>query len=154
MRRRYLKRVAESGVTVNENADIAGFWHILEQCLAQRHHTSPVHSLEEMLRLQFLFPDAIKLYTASDDMGIQAGILIYHTSTTDHCQYIATTGRGRKHRYLNYLVSKLIENTSARYFDFGTSNEQQGKILNASLLANKFGYGATGVAYMQYLIRI
>ena len=36
------------------------------------------------------------------------------------------------------------------YFDFGTSNEQQGRVLNTSLIYQKEGFGGRGVCYDCY----
>lgn len=154
MRRRYLKRVAESGVRVGECDDLEEFWLILCDCLRERHDAVPVHSLDEILALKKRFQDRIRLFALTDDEGMQAGILVYSTSTVDHCQYIATTAKARRGRYLPYLVKHMQSALTARYLDFGTSNEQAGRTLNASLLDNKFGMGATGVAYVQYLLEI
>lgn len=150
LRRRYLRRVAELGVTVRDDASLSDFWPVLEACLADRHDARPVHSLAEMERLQTLFPENILLRTVHDADGLQGGVVIYRTATTDHCQYIASTPRARAGRYLPYLFRHLIADSPGRYFDLGTSNEHGGRYLNPTLLANKFGYGATGVAYTQY----
>lgn len=154
MRRRYLKRVAESGVTVRESDELQRFWYILGECLRDRHDTVPVHTLAEIQLLKKRFPDRIRLFAIDDDEGMQAGILIYSTDTVDHCQYIATTAKARRRRYLPYLVKQMQSVLTARYLDFGTSNEQGGHMLNGSLLGNKFGMGATGVAYVQYLLEV
>lgn len=152
LRRRYLKKVSDAGVTVTENSCFSSFWRVLEQCLSERHEASPVHTLEEIQRLHDLFPENIRLYEVRDQDGVQGGTVIYRCGTTDHCQYIASTAAGRAGRYLPFLFRHVIDASTARYFDFGTSNGQGGRWLNASLLANKFGYGATGVVYTQYLI--
>lgn len=154
MRRRYLKRTGEYGVRVQQTDELTDFWKILVICLADRHGANPVHTLSEMQRLMSLFPNHIRLFTINDNEGMQAGILVYSTGMVDHCQYIATTEKARRLRYLPYLVTQMKQMLNARYFDFGTSNEDGGKLLNASLLSNKFGMGATGVAYPQYKLEL
>lgn len=154
LRHRYLRRVAEQGVTVRADVPLRDFWPVLEACLGERHAARPVHALTEMERLQSLFPDNILLRTVHDADGLQGGVLLYRTATVDHCQYIASTARARAGRYLPFLFRRLIADCPGRFFDLGTSNEQAGRVLNASLLANKFGYGATGVAYTQYYIEL
>lgn len=154
LRRRYLRRVEEAGVQVRADGDLARYWQILEECLSARHGARPVHTLDEMRRLTALFPENILLRTLHDADGMQAGVIIYRTDTVDHCQYIASTPKARAARYLPYLFRSLIADCPGRFFDFGTSNEQQGRVLNASLLGNKFGYGATGVTYTQYSLKL
>jgi hypothetical protein len=55
---------------------------------------------------------------------------------------------------MDLLYLSLIEHYRAqpdiRYFDFGTSNEQAGRYLNATLVAQKEGFGGRGVAYRCY----
>ena len=43
---------------------------------------------------------------------------------------------------------------SVRFFDFGTSNEDGGKVLNTSLNRYKEGFGARGTAYRKYRIEL
>lgn len=154
LRRRYLRRVEDMGVQVCTDGDLAEYWDILEECLYARHDARPVHTLDEMRRLMALFPENILLRTVHDDEGMQGGVILYRTATVDHCQYIASTPTARAGRYMPYLFRRLIVDCRGRFFDFGTSNEQHGRVLNASLLANKFGYGATGVAHTQYSLKI
>ena len=80
----------------------------------------------------------------------------YLTDTVAHAQYIATTPRGRKLNLLTPLFHHLIELYSAthRYFDFGTSNEEGGLVLNAGLLRQKSSYGATATIYSRYLLTL
>lgn len=153
-RRRYLDRVARSGVTVAELSDPAPYWRLLEECLGSRHDAAPTHTLAEMRLLMSRFPSEIRLWGLSDAGGLQAGILLYLTGTTAHCQYIATSPTARERRYLPYLVKHIIASLPAGtlYFDLGTSNEEAGRVLNAGLLDNKFGLGAGGVACPKYRI--
>ena len=154
LRRRYLKRTESAGVRVEEAEDYASFWRMLEECLAERHDAIPVHTLQEMERLHSLFPRNIRLFMAMAGERPLAGTLIYDSERVAHCQYIASTSEGRTLRALPYLFHELMERVfaSRRYFDFGTSNEGGGRVLNAGLLANKFGYGASGVACQQFTL--
>ena len=75
---------------------------------------------------------------------------------TAHAQYIATTPRGRELNLLTPLFHWLItERYSSRdYFDFGISNEDHGRYLNAGLLRQKYSYGATGTVYTRYRLEL
>ena len=44
----------------------------------------------------------------------------------------------------------LIRYKDFDYFDFGTSNEEGGKVLNTSLIYQKEGFGGRGVVYDTY----
>jgi len=156
-KRQQLRKAEKFGCTFAESADLPGFWHLLTQCLAERHDAEPVHSLQEMQLLVSRFPGSIRLFTATSPKGqIHAGVLVYDTGTVAHSQYAATSSEGRAHYLLTGLYHYLMtEPFAARdYFDFGTSNEQGGLMLNEGLLAQKFALGATGVAYDTYSLAI
>lgn len=155
-KRQQLRKAEQCGLVVSRNYDFAEFWKLLEECLRQRHDSAPVHSLDEIMRLSEEFPDNIRLYTLADEEGMQAGVCIFDTGVVAHSQYAATTEKARKSYYLTYLYHHLInkEFSNRRYFDFGTSNEDHGRILNEGLLNQKYSMGGTGVAYSIYEIVI
>lgn len=156
MRRRHLRAAQRHGITVCQSDDFAAYWHILAECLSDRHAAQPVHTLQEIELLHRRFPDNIKLFMAYQGEMPIGGVCIYETPMVAHCQYIATTAQGRDLHALailfDYLINKIY--TDKPYFDFGTSNEEHGRLLNAGLLANKFGYGGSGVAYQKFLITL
>lgn len=133
-------------------ADITGFHALLSLCLADRHGAAPVHSATEMLTLMKAFPDNIRLYLASDGADTVAGVLVYITHTVTHTQYIATSEKGRALRALPVLFEHIIGECRTVWFDFGTSNEDGGRILNAGLMRQKRGEGGRPVAYPSYII--
>lgn len=126
------------------------FYPLLCHCLEERHSALPVHSEKEFRLLSGKFPDNIVTLVIERGGKAEAGICIFLTHTTAHCQYTATTPHARKKRLLNLLtaeVRKFAEERKLRYLDFGTSNEDHGRVLNEGLYYNKFSYGAGGVAY-------
>lgn len=134
---------------------LADFWPILEGNLLQRYGVRPVHSLAEMQYLQGCFPQQIRCYLALDAQGQpQAGAVLYVSQQTVHVQYGHCTPQGRQNGALDMLYFWLIERcskeTTLRFFDFGTSNEQQGHVLNENLIRQKEGFGGQGVAYATY----
>lgn len=99
------------------------------------------------------FPDNIELHVARNADGeIIAGTVLYVTQTCIHAQYIAASAEGKACGALSLLFYKLISERigEARYFDFGTSNENHGLALNEGLLHQKFAMGGRGVAYNIY----
>ena len=71
-----------------------------------------------------------------------------------HTQYISANEKGKSVGALDLLFSELINGRfrGLRWFDFGTSNEQDGLVLNESLIYQKEGFGGRAVCYDTYLI--
>lgn len=151
--RRYARAAEKAGVVVAESDNWKEYWSVLEETLRERHNAKPVHSIEEIRLLHSRFPSNIKLYTASIDGRIAAGVVMYISDTVAHCQYIATTQQGRDAKVLPLLFSHIIAaNASRRYFDFGTSNEDGGHTLNIGLIHQKCTYGARAIVHNTYRI--
>ncbi|MCM1153403.1 MAG: GNAT family N-acetyltransferase [Muribaculum sp.] len=158
MTRRHLRKVEASGAAVETIREVnaSEFYPLLEKCLRERHKVTPVHTQRELEMLKEQFPENIRCYMCGNGAFGQAGVCIYYWRGVAHCQYIATDKAGRKNNMLTLLFNYLIgkEYAGARYFDFGTSNEHGGRYLNAGLLRQKSGYGASGVAYTIYEMEI
>lgn len=154
LQRRHLRKASALQPRIGPTSDIDGFWQMLRTCLAERHDARPVHTVAEMQRLMKAFPQNIHLFSAEADGHMAAGVCIYETDTTAHCQYIATTPEGRRLNMLAPLFDWLINRRFAekRYFDFGTSNEEGGRVLNEGLLRQKNSYGGSGCAYTRWYI--
>lgn len=151
-------KAEKAGITVRRSDDLAPFWAMLEAVLRERHGARPVHTLEEMTLLKGRFPEQIQLVGAYNaDGALIAGTLLYLTDTVAHSQYIATTAEGRETHALNLLFRQLVPELAAqgyRYLDFGTSNEDGGRVLNAGLSEQKDGMGGRGVAYATYSLAL
>ena len=156
LRRRCIKKAQANGIEYEESTDMAGFWKILEEVLAERHQKSPVHTLAEIEQLKSAFPDKIRLFVARKDETILAGTLIYETDQVAHAQYIASSHDGRTIGALDGLFEHLIIQifSTKRYFDFGISTEQGGRYLNEGLAFQKEGFGARTVVYDTYELTI
>lgn len=139
-----------AGIDVEESDDWEGYWALLGDVLAQRHNTRPVHSVDEIKLLQSRFPENIILYTASMQGEMLAGVVMFYTGMVAHCQYIASSVVGRKYRALVLLFDRLIwlaREKGCLYFDFGTSNEEYGRVLNDGLVQQKSRLGGRGIVY-------
>ncbi len=156
LQKRHLKKASMLNPWIKETTSAADFMPILMECLRSRHDASPVHSEYEMQRLKDSFPDKIRLFLAGTEADPEASVCIYDTNSVAHCQYIATSDKGRENGTLTYLMHHLIHNVfpDNRYFDFGTSNEDSGRILNSGLLHQKTGLGGRGVAYQIFSLRL
>ena len=113
-----------------------------------------MHTLAEINLLHSLFPINIRLFTACLGGEVLGGVLIYHTGHVAHAQYIAASKRGKKMKVLPMIFDHLINNefSQTRYFDFGISNEQGGRVLNEGLAMQKSGMGGRGIVYNTYTI--
>ena len=150
LRRRKAKACQQAGLRPATEANWAAFWTVLEENLAARHATKPVHTLQEILLLRNRFPEHIHLHCMTDLEGcIHGGCVIFETTTTAHVQYIASTPYGREVGALDRLFLHLIQEVYAhkQWFDFGISTEQGGALLNEGLVMQKEGFGARAVNY-------
>ena len=154
--KRHLKKASSLKPWISETDNVSDFMPLLEECLRQRHDTTPVHSEKELQMLRDRFPKEIRLFLAGTGTETEAGVCIYDTNSVAHCQYIATSESGRANGVLTFLFQHLIHNVFAgrRYFDFGTSNEEAGRILNSGLLHQKTGLGGRGVAYQIFNLKL
>jgi hypothetical protein len=153
-RRRGWRKSQTAGVVVSEEISrLDRFWEVVESNLARRHEARPVHTLEEMVRLVRLFPTAIRLLVATVGDEVIAGSLLFITPTTVHTQYIAASDEGFRLAALDAVFTEAIEFASrlgCRWFDFGTSNEQDGQFLNHGLYTFKSEFGGGGRVYETY----
>ena len=150
LRKRKAKACLQAGLHPANTADWAVFWTVLEENLAARHATKPVHTLQEIMLLRDRFPEHIHLHCMTDFEGhVHGGCVIFETTTTAHVQYIASTPYGREVGALDGLFLHLIQEVYAhkQWFDFGISTEQGGALLNEGLVMQKEGFGARAVNY-------
>jgi hypothetical protein len=101
-----------------------------------RYQVAPVHSIEEIELLHSRFPQNIRLFEATLDEDVVAGVTIFESPMVANVQYIASSSRGRATGALDALFHHLVENIFAAkpYFDFGISTEQSGRHLSHALL--------------------
>lgn len=136
---------------IQSNDALSQFWEILNANLMQNHKVKPVHTYNEMERLQSLFPDNIKLYVAVHNGNLVAGSLLFLTPQVVHTQYISANEEGKQLHALDLLFRKVFEDVKGySFFDFGNSNEEHGRVLNRGLIFQKEGFGGRGVCYDWY----
>ncbi|WP_449020470.1 GNAT family N-acetyltransferase [Prevotella jejuni] len=153
-RRRGVRKATRAGVTVRESKDLATFWDILDKNLTNKYATHPVHSLEELTLLHSRFPNSIRLFMAFNDKGIAiGGTIIYEMPQVVHTQYISASTEGKRLGAIDLLFDYILNDVYANrkgFFDFGKSTEEEGKILNTTLIFQKEGFGGRGVCYDCY----
>tara|TARA_R100000935_G_scaffold1847_3_gene5579 strand:- start:38882 stop:39952 length:1071 start_codon:yes stop_codon:yes gene_type:complete len=150
-----VKKAEKQGLYVEAGKDFEPFWNkILIPNLQRRHNAKPVHSLEEIEMLAAKFPKNIVQFNVLKDEGIVAGATMFITDTVAHVQYISANEDKQQLGSLDFLFHQLITSTyrEKKYFDFGVSNENQGKNINKGLQYWKECFGARSIALEFYEI--
>lgn len=155
-RSRGIRKARQVGLSVCQTRDFEAFWQILADRLLKTHGTKPVHSLSEITSLRSRFPENIKLFACYHDQSMVGGVVIYESEFVAHVQYIAASDLGRDLRATDLIFDYLLNDyyVAKRYFDFGTSDEKNGLMLNFGLIEQKEGFGARVVAQNQYEISL
>lgn len=151
-RKRGIKRGIKNELEVREDSDFRKFWkEVLVPNLNETHGKDPVHSIAEIERLHARFPKNIKQFNVYQDDRILGGVTVFETPIVAHCQYISSNTDGRSLGALDYLFDFLINHFSdKRYFDFGISNEAQGRKVNKGLIHWKEAFGGRSIAHDFY----
>lgn len=144
-RKQCIRRGEHNGLVIVEEPEFKLFWDmILIPNLELKHGASPVHTLQEIELLHNRFPNNIRHFNVYHNDCIVAGTTIFVTDTVAHPQYISGNADKNQLGSLDYLYAYLITNIFAdkKYFDFGISNEQQGRKVNEGLVFWKESFGA------------
>lgn len=151
-RRRALKIAQKHGVEVFSGVEYAAsIWSVLAENLARKYDVKSVHSLQEILMLHERFHMQIEFVAAKHAGVVVAGVVLFHSLTVTHAQYIASSEAGYNLQALDALFEWCIERArqddGIRFFDFGISNENEGRILNAGLYDFKIEFGGGGAVH-------
>lgn len=152
-RRRGLKKALKSVSVVSGVALAQALWRVLSDNLERKHGAAPVHSVDEIEQLLALFPEQIELFCAEMAGRVEAGIVVFKMRAIWHAQYIAASEAAYSVSALDAVFDHAITAAAAagvRYFDFGTSNECEGTVLNESLYQYKHEYGGGGAVHEYY----
>lgn len=153
-RRRNLKKACKAGLFAAEgNQYLKDFWSILVANLASKHETVPVHTLNEIELLAERFPKNIHCICGMRGGVVLGGVLLFVTPTTWHAQYISSNIMGRDLAVLDLVFEHCINaalNYGKRWFDFGISTTNSGRILNDGLYNFKSEFGAGGTVHEFY----
>jgi CelD/BcsL family acetyltransferase involved in cellulose biosynthesis len=154
-RRRGLKKAQKLVTLASEPTLVGDLWSVIAANLSREYGAVPVHSVDELALLASLFPGQVLIRCARIADRVEAGIVLFNLENVWHAQYIAASERGYEASALDAVFDAAIgeaQERGVRYFDFGTSNEDGGKILNAGLYQFKAEFGGGGVAYETYEI--
>src|SRR5690606_21904955 len=137
------KKAKANNLEIIESNNFSPFWdEILIPNLQSKYNTNPVHSLAEITKLKERFPENIKHYIVMHGDTIVAGTVVFETDTVVHAQYISANETKNELGSLDFLYHHFITNVYShkKFFDFGISNEQQGRKLNEGLQFWKEGF--------------
>ncbi|WP_365336699.1 GNAT family N-acetyltransferase [uncultured Lacinutrix sp.] len=155
VRTRGVKRAEALDLEIKEDENFKAFWEdVLKPNLQEKYNKKPVHSLEEIIQLQHKFPKNIRQFNVYYKNEIVAGTTIFETKNVAHAQYISAKENKQELGSLDFLFNHLINTTfkNKKYFDFGISNENNGKKLNQGLLYWKESFGARTITQQFYSI--
>jgi hypothetical protein len=156
-RRRGLKKAKKLMSLSRDPALLADLWGVIARNLERRHCAQPVHSASELALLQKRFPNEIVIRCGLLNGRVEAGIVIFISRLVWHAQYIAASESAYDASALDAIFDSAIseaQQVGARYFDFGTSNEEGGQILNDGLYRYKSEFGGGGVAHEYYELEL
>ncbi len=145
----------KNNLVVIEDDNFEAFWHnVLIPNLQLKYNTKPVHSLEEITYLKSKFPNNIRQFNVYLDKKIIAGTTLFESKNLVHSQYISGNADTNELGSLDYLHHHLINEifVDKKYFDFGISNENQGKNINKGLQFWKESFGARTIVQNFYEI--
>lgn len=150
-RHRSLRKAQTNGIRVEEGVKYAAaIWDVLTANLARKHGVAPVHVLSEIELLAGRFPQNIRFVAGLLNGKVVAGVVLFISGATQHAQYIASSDVGNETCALDAVFEQCIGNAStqgARWFDFGISNEDGGRVLNGGLYGFKSEFGGGGVIH-------
>ena len=154
-RREGLNRARRHELKVVCDDNFEGFWDtILIPQLSEKHSANPVHSLEEIKLLASRFPESIKQVSVYHKEKLVAGTTVFLTPTVVHPQYVMGDSDKNKLGSIDLAYDFIIKEFARgrRYFDFNTSSENNGALLNSGLLFWKQTCGARCITVSQYEI--
>ncbi|MBW4361669.1 GNAT family N-acetyltransferase [Flavobacterium taihuense] len=147
-RKEGVKKGMVNSLEIKEVNDFEDFWNdILIPNLKDKHNAKPVHSLEEITNLRKNFPKNIRQFNVYYKDQIVAGATLFESENVIHSQYISADKNKNETGSLDFLYHHLITDVfkEKRFFDFGTSNKNQERILNKGLSFWKESFGASTV---------
>jgi hypothetical protein len=152
-RKEGVKKGIVNGLKVKEVDDFEDFWNdILIPNLKDKHNAKPVHSLQEIVNLKKKFPENIRQFNVYYNDEIVAGTTLFESENVIHSQYISADKTKSENGSLDFLYHDLITHTfgGKHFFDLGTSNGNEKRMLNNGLSFWKESFGASTVVHDFY----
>jgi hypothetical protein len=146
-RMRTIRKAKSHNIIVKRSFDFKTFMKIEEDVLLERHGVKPAHRVDEIIRLAEKFPNNIKLFASFKEDTMLAGSIVFESKNVAHAQYAADSNKGWDMGALDLVFDYLINEhyKNVKFFDFGSSTENLGQVLNGGLVRHKEGFGARAV---------
>jgi hypothetical protein len=155
-RKECIRRGIKNNLIIKEELNFKLFWdEVLEPNLNKKYQAKPVHTIAEIEMLQRKFSNNIRHFNVYQDDKIVAGTTVFISENVAHPQYISGMGNKNELGSLDFLYHHLITSVfkEKRFFDFGISNEEQGKKLNEGLVFWKESFGASIIVHDFYEVK-
>lgn len=152
-RKQLIKKLDVTKIKIKTDENLSTFWNeLLIPTLNNTFNAKPIHSLEEITLLKQNFPENIKQFSIYKNNKIIAGTTLFINKNVVHTQYIATLKDEEFKGTIDYLIYHLMTEVfqDFDFFDFGSSNENDGKKINKGLLFWKESFGAQTVVQNFY----
>lgn len=152
-RKEGIKKGMVNSLEIREVDVFDDFWNdILTPNLENKYQTKPIHSLQEITNLKNKFPMNIRQFNVYFKGRIVAGATLFESENVIHSQYISADKNKSEIGSLDFLYHHLITEVfkKKRFFDFGTSNKNQGRMLNKGLFFWKESFGASTIVHDFY----
>ncbi len=152
-----VKSAKRAGLVARESFHWEACWGLLCAVLAERHGTTPTHSLlgdhASCQRFSRSNPVCSQPILRSE---MVSGVVVFDCTRTVHVQYIASNQTGRDHGGVDLIVDHLLCDVfpDRDWLDFGISTEANSSVLNAGLANQKEMFGARTVVYQRYSVDI
>lgn len=157
-RKASISKARREGVHIEESVDFDEFIELENKVLQEQYNVKAVHTGAELSFLKGKFVENIKLYIAKTAGNLLvSGALVFIWKDTIHTQYLANNAIGRELGALDLLINELINKYKSegfKYFNFGISNEADGKYLNEGLISQKESFGARTIIFAHYEIKV
>ena len=143
-RKKNSNRGKKNNLTIKQEDNFELFWNeILIPNLDNKHQSKPVHSIEEITNLKNKFPENIRHFNVYNKDKIVAGTTMFLTENVAKPQYISGNEDKNELGSIDFLYAFLIDEFKDKtYFDFGPSNESDGRKIKEGILFWKESFGA------------
>ena len=155
-RRECVRRGHKLGLLLKEESNLELFWNtLLIPNLKDKYNSKPVHSLEEISRLQQKFPHNIRHFNVYDGEELVCGTTLFITDKVVKPQYISGNDKNNLLGSIDFLYDFLIKDFSKGkdFFDFGPSHENNGLNIVQNINFWKESFGAHSVVQDFYEVK-
>lgn len=143
-RKECVRRGHKLGLIVKEETNLKVFWNtILIPNLREKYNSKPIHTVEEISKLQKRFPKNIRHFNVYQEGELVCGTTLFITDNVVKPQYISGSEKNNALGSIDFLYDYMINDIAKgkAFFDFGPSHENKGLniIQNINFWKESFG---------------